>query len=283
MVVREPVTQSDRWVMNQTFPENGYLWVGRDEGVVPETGAAPDTCKWSPFESRCMALVRGETKIRRDIHIDLSVERILDRPPLTAWTGSRFSRDELAEAVERLRPKVRQEMDPRAAYTILPTAESGITAYSPPEPLADASLVCTLLVTVGEFDRETPADPTFDELVRDAVENVALQFAKEAVGDRILDQANERGWNTTRLFSPGSGNVDWAIGNSAFVFDTLPADDIGMTRSDTGFIQPPKSISTMIGIGPDVVQAPDIYTCVGCPRLSECDYARTPPGAIADS
>lgn len=230
-----------------------------------------------------MALVRDESQIRRDIHLDLSVEHILDRPPFTAWVGSRFSRDRLAEAVERLSTDVRREMDPRAAYTVLPTSGSGIVAYSPPDPLGEASLVCTLLVTVGEFDREAPTDPTFDELVRDAIENVALQLAKEEVGNRIRDQANERGWNTTRLFSPGSGNVDWAIENAAFVFDALPADDIGMTRTDSGFIQPPKSISTVIGMGPEVAQAPDMYTCVGCPRISECDYARTRSGAIADS
>lgn len=230
-----------------------------------------------------MALVRGESQIRRDVHVDLSVERVLDRPPFSAWIGSRFSRKRLVEAVERLGTDVRREMDPRAAYTVLQGSESGISTYSPPGPIQEASFVCTLLVTVGEFDRETTTDPTFDELVRDGVENVALQLAKETIGNRIREQASEQGWNTTRLYSPGSGNVDWAFENAAFVFDTLPADDIGMSRSDSGFIQPQKSVSTVIGMGPEVAQAPDMYTCVGCPRISECDYARVRSGAIADS
>ena len=222
-----------------------------------------------------MTLHRDDLAVVRDVEIDFSTERILEEPPFPEWTDTRVTRDRLTDLIETLRPKVDRSVDPRAMYLVTETEGSGIEAHDPPDPLIETSFLCCLLVTVGDTQYEDSPGSTVEEMVRDAMENVALRFAKRAVALDIRDQAHETGWNTTRLFSPGSGNVDWDVTHSGFVFEHLPGSEIDVTLGESGLLQPPKSISSVIGLGPEVRQAPDMFTCAGCPRIPDCDYART--------
>ncbi len=219
-----------------------------------------------------------------DIEVDLSIDRVFETPPFPTWTSSKYSRDRLEEPVRRLAREVQQAIDPRAMYGIFSTEETTIRDYDPPAPVLEASHVCTLVVTVGNCQASRPgSEPVFDEMVRDALENAALTITKERVATDIREQANEAGWNTTRLFSPGSGNVDWAVENSAFVFETLPASEIGVSISENGLIRPNKSVSSVIGLGPEIEQAPALFTCEGCPRIPDCPYARSAGLGAAES
>lgn len=220
-----------------------------------------------------MGLQPGEVHVVEDVGIDFSTERILAAPPFPEWSDTQVSRDRLHDLIESLRPQVKAEVDPRAMYTVTETEESGIQSHDPPQPLLDVSFLCCLLVTVGEVQPEEPPNSTVEEMVRDAMENVALRFVKRAVALDIRDRAHERGWHTTRLFSPGSGNVDWDVTHSAFVFGHLPGSEINVTLTESGLLQPAKSISSVIGLGPNLEQAPDLFTCEGCPRIPDCDYA----------
>lgn len=226
----------------------------------------------------------GTVQRVEDIEVDLSLDRVFDTPPFPTWTSSKYSQDRLTEPVRRLAPAVQQAVDPRAMYCIFPTEGTALNDYDPPEPVLEASHVCTLVVTVGNCQASRPgSEPVFDEMIRDALENAALTIAKEQVARDIRQQANEAGWNTTRLFSPGSGNVDWAVENSAFVFETLPASEIGVSVSEDGLIRPNKSVSSVIGMGPDIEQAPALFTCEGCPRIPDCPYARSAGVGVAES
>lgn len=226
----------------------------------------------------------GTVRTIEDIQVDLSLDRVFETPPFPTWTSATYSRARLEEPVRRLAPAVQRAVDPRAMYGIFPIEETDIRDYDPPAPVLEASHVCTLVVTVGNCQASRPgSEPVFDEMVRDALENAALTIAKERVATDIREQANEDGWNTTRLFSPGSGNVDWAVEHSAFVFETLPASEIGVSISEAGLIRPNKSVSSVIGLGPEIEQAPALFTCEGCPRIPDCPYARSAGTGAADS
>lgn len=230
-----------------------------------------------------MALAIGEEYVLEDIEIDFSLDRIMETPPFPAWAGARYARERLESLIDSHLTSVRSAIDARAAYGVLETDGSGIAAHSPPAQLERAEFVTPVLATAGEFDGHLGADPAADELVRDALENVALTLVKERVGTQILTEAQERGWKTTRLYSPGSGNGGWPISAAAFIFDVLPADEIGMGRTPEGYLDPPKSVGTVIGLGPSVEQVPDIFTCAGCDRIPECDYARSTDEAVGVS
>lgn len=220
----------------------------------------------------------GEVHVLENLELDLSLDRILDTPPFPTWRESKYSRERLEEPVERLRTEVRQAVDPRGMYRIRPTDQTDIRAYDPPNPVTEAAYVCSLLVTVGDCGSARPeSEPLFDEMVRDAIENAVLTITKETIAIHIRDRAtDEEGWNTTRLFSPGSGNVDWSVENSRFVFETLPAEEISVSLADNGLIRPNKSVSGVLGVGPDIEHAPELFTCEGCPRIPDCPYAKTP-------
>ncbi|AUX08691.1 hypothetical protein AArcSl_1054 [Halalkaliarchaeum desulfuricum] len=218
----------------------------------------------------------GEIRRLEEIDIDLPVEEILNRPPFPKWMGSRHSEEKLRETVTELRPAVLADLDPRGMYRILETDGSGIGAYDPPDLLTDAEYVCSVIVTAGELsDGGDDGQQLFEEFVRDAVENVALTVLTETVGEEIRDVADANGWNTTRLFTPGDGGYDWPLANRKYVFETLPAEEIDVRLLDNGLNVPNKTISGVVGMGPDVTQVPGFHSCLGCPILPECDYADT--------
>lgn len=232
-----------------------------------------------------MELRPGTCQVIDDLEIDFSTERILGATPFSEWTGTRLSGKRLEALIEQLRPSVRRAVDARAAYAVMQTADSGLRNHDPPVPLCDTSFLCCLLVTVGRFSEDDGTDSMVEEMVRDALENVALRFVKRTVALKIRDRAQEQGWNTTRLFSPGSGSVEWDVTHSSFVFEHVEAAKIDVSLGTGGIIQPPKSISSVIGLGPDVEQAPNLFTCEGCSRIPDCDYAITneAPTSIRDS
>jgi len=220
-----------------------------------------------------MGLEPGELTVIEGVDIDLSTDRFLSTPPFTDWIESQMSRERLTEIIESLRGQVASQIAPRAMYRVTQTEDSGIQEYNPPDPLLESSHMCCLLVTVGETEYGDASFSMAEKMVRDAMENATVGFLKQEIALRIRDDAHETGWNTTRLFSPGSGNVDWDITNSAFIFEILPGSEIGMSLSDSGLILPPKSGSSVIGLGPDIEQAENLFSCEGCPRIQECDYA----------
>jgi hypothetical protein len=77
--------------------------------------------------------------------------------------------------------------------------------------------------------------------------------------------------------------VDWAVGNSKYIFETLPAEEIDVQLTRSGLIEPTKSISSVIGMGPNVQQAPNLFSCAGCPRLQDCPYAVEGDATAAES
>ena len=230
-----------------------------------------------------MGIQVGDVQVWRDIEFDYSVDRILETPPFPKWLDSRYSRDKLVDAIERLRPQVVEELDPRAMYRVIPIEESGIEAYSPPEPILEAEYVCPAIVTAGSFSDSSGGEGyLFDDLVRDVLENVALDLLTEQVGTRIVEETHEEGWNTTRFFAPGSGSVDWPLEKRAYLFEVLPAADIDVRLKDNGLVEPNKTITCVLGMGPEVPQAPSLISCDGCPRLMDCDYA-DPSESLASS
>ena len=224
-----------------------------------------------------MGIHTDEVSILRDVTFDFSLDRILDMPPFPRWRQSQYSKTKLENTARRLRSEVRDELDPRALYRILPVDDSGVQQYSPPDPIREADYVCCVLITAGEFQSSIEGSKQlFDDLVRDAIENVALQLLTEEVGTRIREAAHEQGWATTRLFAPGSGSVNWPIENRAYIFEVLPAEAIGVKLTENGLVEPSKTISCVLGMGPSVEQAPSLVSCDGCPRIAECPYADTP-------
>jgi hypothetical protein len=173
---------------------------------------------------------------------------------------------------------------PAAIYTTLPvsdfqhqrvTLESGAVFEGPlvARTLAGATEVALAVCTAG---------PAVDERVSalfaagDSVRALALdgagiaavgQVARMAV-ERVCDEASARGLRTGIRAKPGQEG--WPIRQQRVLFDLLPAEEIGVRLTTNCLMVPRKSISFVIGLGPEM-QA-DAVACDFCSKRERCQW-----------
>ncbi len=78
------------------------------------------------------------------------------------------------------------------------------------------------------------------------------------------------GWKLTLRYSPGY--ADFILENQRAIFDLLKPERVGMKLTASYLMIPMKSITAIIGIGPDVVT--DAYPCKLCDvcNITNCKY-----------
>ncbi len=86
----------------------------------------------------------------------------------------------------------------------------------------------------------------------------------------------EPGWNTTLRFSPGY--AEFILENQRGIFDLIEPQKIGMSLTSSFLMKPLKSITAVIGIGPDVNT--DDYPCKLCDvcNITNCKYINDTSG-----
>jgi len=85
----------------------------------------------------------------------------------------------------------------------------------------------------------------------DAVGTVASKFLSNYIQSLICQEAKEQNFQTTKYFSPGSG--DWNINQQKIIFQIIPADKIGVKLTGSCTMIPKKSLSWVIGIGKEII------------------------------
>ena len=85
----------------------------------------------------------------------------------------------------------------------------------------------------------------------DAVGTVASKFLSNYIQSLICQEAKEQNFQTTKYFSPGSG--DWDINQQKIIFQIIPADKIGVKLTESYMMVPKKSLSWVIGIGKEII------------------------------
>lgn len=220
-----------------------------------------------------MSRASGEVVVLRDIPIDFSVEEILATPPFPRWETSAASGSDLAATVERLQDQVEAALDIRGMYRQLPMAGSGIEAFDPPEDLVEAEFVVPGVLTIGDGLHQTgETEGLLDNLIADAMENVALQFARVKLLSQIREEAQAAGLNTTRAFPPGVRGDGWDMENRRFMFETLPTEEIDVYLRNGRVTEPRKTFAFAMGIGADIEQTDLLLSCADCEYAADCPY-----------
>lgn len=208
-------------------------------------------------------------EILEEMEIDLNKEKLLREPPLSKWTENQKSREKIEMILEDLPSKL-TSISPKAIYNILDREKTDIEDYSPPEPILDAEYLAVGIVTIGEQDRERGRRNNLEYLVRDTLENIVLNRSIREVVKSIKEDTRG-GLKMTRLLSPGSGRIDWGIENQEFIFKNLDSEKIGVRVKSGCVINPPKSVSFLIGLGRNIKQPDNPFSCKGCERM-DCPY-----------
>ena len=138
--------------------------------------------------------------------------------------------------------------------------------------LHDAEEAALFVCTIGPQMEETAAtlfgegDPVKGHFT-DTVASVAVERVADALHDTIELQMRERGLAVTNRFSPGY--CGWPLSQQQELFSFFPDGFCGVILTESALMLPKKSVSGIIGIGPDVTREP--YFCDRC-NDTGCTY-----------
>ena len=142
--------------------------------------------------------------------------------------------------------------------------ESGVIARL----LEKADRVAVFLLTIGGYLEDMAVRLAQDGLVLqsavlDAIGSDAAERLADSVESQISEVAHNQGLTVSRRFSPGY--CDWDVSQQRMVFQAMKGDHAGVQLTDGCLMLPRKSISGIIGIGPQEVA--DYNPCKGCERV----------------
>jgi len=103
------------------------------------------------------------------------------------------------------------------------------------------------------------------EFLADAIGSEIVEATVRYVTAKITDYADEKGYGTTKPYSPGY--CQWHVREQQSLFSLLPEHPCGIRLNSSCLMHPIKSVSGIVGIGVDVKTAP--YGCEIC-KLKTC-------------
>ena len=147
--------------------------------------------------------------------------------------------------------------------------------------LAPAEQVLVSLVTIGpaleqEVRHLHEAREGLLAYMLDSVGVMALGAAGEAIRCLAEEVAGDRGWGVSPSLSPGS-LVGWPLRGQRAVCSLLPLDSIGVRLNDHYVLEPHKSASTVIGLGPGYDSTRVGSVCRFCALAKTCWRRREDP------
>jgi len=116
--------------------------------------------------------------------------------------------------------------------------------------------------------RELPLAVMLDSVGSGAVESLA-----EYVNDALCQEGVRRGVKVTNRISPGYGT--WDVAEQSRLFRLCPAAAVDVSLNDACFMWPAKSISLLVGGGPQARVDHYFSQCARC-WMVECAYRRVP-------
>ena len=103
----------------------------------------------------------------------------------------------------------------------------------------------------------------------DTVGVMALGTLGDEIRERVENQAAEKGWGVGPALSPGSLS-GWPIRGQRDICALLPLDEIGVRLNEHCVLEPHKSVSMLIGMGPDYDSAHVGSVCHFCCLADRC-------------
>ncbi len=116
--------------------------------------------------------------------------------------------------------------------------------------------------------RELPLAAMLDSVGSGAVESLA-----EHVNDLLCQQGIARGLNVTNRISPGYG--EWDVAEQPLMFRLVPGAPVGVRLNEACFMTPEKTITLLIGAGPEARVDHYFAQCARC-WMAGCAYRRVP-------
>jgi hypothetical protein len=155
-----------------------------------------------------------------------------------------------------------------------PQCESTLHLGPKADLLDSAQRVLVSVVTIGpDLERRVQelqsSGDSLQAYLLDSVGVVALGAASESVRCLVEETAAERGWGVSPSLSPGS-LVGWRLQGQRTLCSLLPLDAIGVRLSKHHVLEPHKSASGLIGLGPGYETTTVGSVCKYCALKDTC-------------
>ena len=153
---------------------------------------------------------------------------------------------------------------------VLLTDNKKVTGPLVAHHLAGAESVTAVVCTIGsELEKYASSlDDTILTLALDGLGNAAVEAVAQQVCTRIREQAQWCGLTTSAPLSPGEPDWPVEVGQPQ-VFSLVDPSQAGITLTTGGMMVPKKSLSFVVGLGPEMAQT---KLCVLCSLSEKCSY-----------
>lgn len=133
-----------------------------------------------------------------------------------------------------------------------------------------AVLVCTIGSRLESWSKKLINEGDFFKgYLADAVASQTVELAANKIMQHLEEEQCSRGLSVSNLFSPGY--CDWHVSEQQKLFSLLPKDFCFISLTASSLMVPIKSVSGIIGIGPNVRKLDS--TCRLCAK-TDCVYRR---------
>ncbi len=110
-----------------------------------------------------------------------------------------------------------------------------------------------------------------DAYLYDIIGLAVLEKVRQRINRLVEAEAREMNWGVGPFLSPGSVH-GWDLDDQVNLCALLPMEKIGVTRSEKGILEPFKTLSCLIGIGPDYSARTVGETCEVCSKKDRCEF-----------
>ncbi len=209
----------------------------------------------------------------------------LNRPMIEKVLGYRLGSapEEVSAVIAEVLPQAPHHMGIRCGFTILPPERvrfSGDAVFCNGMTFATGSIIAKRLrhsqtvalfvATVGPgleiWSKNLMAGTDLLKgYIVDTVGSEAVEQVANWLEPKLADTVHPAGWKLTNRYSPGY--CGWSVAEQQKLFSFLPEGFCGIRLTPTALMIPIKSVSGMIGVGPEVKR--EAYQCAIC-DMEDC-------------
>jgi cobalamin-dependent methionine synthase I len=224
----------------------------------------------------------------RDIPMRLKTREVLRRQGLGGGAGVR---PEIGILVRQLLATVekRRLLEPAVAYEIYAVTDttqrqlsldSGLADHDPflRSLLSGAKEMAIAVCTIGpglekQVTEYTNQGEPLRGMLLDGIGSAAVDSLAEEFRGFVANEASSRGYEAGGPINPGMPGLpitaQWRL------LELVPAQEIGVSLTSSGMMIPRKSVSMVMGIGPQMAKWSRAEVCARCSLRETCHYKLT--------
>lgn len=224
---------------------------------------------------------------------DLAVGRAIVEKDLGYRSGS--APEPVGELIGELLPEVPSRLVIQSGFCILPAgavsvADDSLSCNSVrfltgpiiAKQLKKSTSLALFVATVGpQMERWASQLMAEGDMMKgfivDTIASEVVEQASEWLEKKVAEHVKPRGWTITNRYSPGY--CDWSVSEQHKLFSLLPERFCGVSLTPSALMVPIKSLSGIIGLGPDVERG--AYQCSIC-DLKDCYRRRDEPALTTE-